>query len=128
MKSKEHWQQYKEYTQELTANCRKLAFAAAAICWLFRSSEYQFPQLILWALGLIIAFFICDILQYLIAAVLLKKWLEEREQISWEQHGMIENDDDKPKSLDVPAYRLWKAKIGFLLASYGCIGIYIVFL
>jgi hypothetical protein len=42
MKIEELWTQYQYYTQDVTENSRKLAFAIAAICWFFKTPEATF--------------------------------------------------------------------------------------
>lgn len=100
MKNEELWAQYKEYTQDLSTNCRQLGFASAGICWFFKTETYTFPNTIIYALGFTVAFFILDMLQYFTAAILIRMWTRSNEKSMWEkmvrltesitsQHGLI---------------------------------------
>jgi len=126
MKNEDLWNQYMEYTQDLTANCRKLAFAAAALCWFFKTKDHQFPSLILKALAFTVAFFLANILQYFLAALFLRFWTRRQEKAKWKQNQTLEGEYDKPAWLDYPAFTMWWAKIILLLLAYGSIGLYLV--
>lgn len=127
MTNKELWQQYKEYTSELTANSRKLAFAATAICWLFKNADNSFPDIIFNALGYIAAFFLADILQYFLSAILLRAWIRKQEIKKWNEGDQIEGSYYKPEWLDKPAYIMWWLKTGFLFTAYASIGVHVFF-
>lgn len=122
MKNSELWQQYKEYTQGLSENSRKLAFGAAAICWIFKSPSGRFPDGIDIALSLVAAFFVADILQYLLGALFIRMWTRHHEKKQWKETESIDGDYQKPHWLDYPSYSLWWAKVVFLLLAYIIIG------
>lgn len=70
----------KEYSKELTDFSRKLAFAAAAICWFFKKEPaVTFPNAIYLSLLFIILFFIFDVLQYFLGAITLYIWTRKKE-------------------------------------------------
>jgi hypothetical protein len=122
MTNKEVWSQYKDYTRDLTELARKLAFAAAAICWFFKASDNTFPANIYLALFFVVVFFFSDILQGLSGALLIKWWIRKEEIKKWEETRKIEGDYQKPVWLDYPAFTFFFVKIFFLLASFIFIG------
>jgi len=123
MKNAELWKQYDEYTKALTANCQKLGFAAAAIAWFFKTSAGTFPTAILFAFGFVVMFFAADILQYVLAALLIRVWTRSQEKAKWKAKQTIEGEYEKPAWLDYPAFTMWWIKIVCLFAAYVCIGI-----
>lgn len=126
MKNEELWKQYRDYTEVLTTNCRKLGFAAAAISWFFKSPPNAFPVPILMALGFVVMFFIADILQFLLGAIFIRFWTRKNERLKWEQLQTIEGEYEKPAWLDYPAFTMWWLKIVCLLLAYVFIGIQIL--
>ena len=127
MKNNDLWAQYDNFTKDLSENSRKLAFAGAAIAWIFKGPENTFPLLIRFSFGCIILFFIFDILQYFLGAILLKIWTEAQEKKKLQETGKIEGDYNKPRKLDKPSFRCLILKIVFLLNGYGFLGGYIFF-
>ncbi len=125
MTNKELWVQYKEYTTELTSNARKLAFAAGAITWFFKDKDNIFPKSILFAIGFLVLFFICDIVQFFFGAVMIGWWTRNEEKKKHEETGSIEGEYDKPAWLDYPSRTCWYLKIVFLLLAFTFIGVYI---
>ena len=125
MKNKDLWKQYEDYTKDLTTNCRKLGFAAAGICWFFKTATYTFPKPIMIALGCIVSFFIADILQFLFGSLFIRFWTRSQEKVKWKQSNTIEGDYEKPAWLDYPAFTMWWIKIICLLFGYIFIGIQI---
>ena len=89
MKNAELWESYGFYTGELTKYSRQLAFAGAAICWFFKTPEVTFPKPVIVSLVLIVLFFISDILQYFIAAHLLRWWIRREEKRLWKKKKTI---------------------------------------
>jgi len=122
MTNKEVWEHYKDYTRDITEFSRKLAFAAAGICWFFKTQENTFPTMVLWALMFLVTFFVTDILQALLAAILLRWWIRKEEKAKWRKTKSIEGDYLKPAWLDVPAFVMFLAKTVSLLATFACIG------
>jgi len=118
MKVADLWQNYLFYTQSLSENCRKLAFAGAAICWFFKSSTLIFPPAIMGALIFIVLFFLFDIFQYLVAAILLRIWTRSAENKMWKLKGNIDEDVEKPAWLDTPAYVFFLLKLFSLITSF----------
>ncbi|MFK5981083.1 MAG: hypothetical protein QM488_19605 [Rhizobiaceae bacterium] len=125
MTNKDLWEQYGNFTIDLSNNARKLAFAAAGLSWLFKTIENTFPAPVLCALLAIIIFFICDILQYFLGAIRLKKWIESEEETREKETGSIEGEYKKPKNIDTPSFYCWVAKVIALLASYAFLGLQI---
>ena len=127
MKNAELWASYREYTLGLTENARKLGFAAAAICWFFKTPDNAFPRLILFALGAAVLYFLCDILQYLFGACLTRGWTRCEEKKRHKQGLSVENGEyKKPSWIDVPSYLLWWLKIAFIFFSFVFIGLQIL--
>ena len=126
MKNQELWKQYEDYTKELTGNARKLAFAAAAICWFFKASDDKFPTLILFALSFVVLFFMADILQFFCGALMLRLWTRKQEKLKHKKTGTIEGDYDKPAWLDHPSFGLWCLKIIALFLSFLFIGLHLL--
>lgn len=122
MTNKEAWEQYKEYSQTTSEIARKFAFAGVAICWFFKLEDNKFPQIVLYALLLLVVFFISDLLQYLISSFLYKWWIRKEEIKKWEQTGKIEGEFFNPNWIDIPAYIFFISKITLLLVSYILIG------
>jgi uncharacterized membrane protein len=125
MTNKELWGQCKEYTADLTNNARKLAFAAGAITWFFKDKDNIFPKSILFAIGFLVLFFICDILQFIFGALMIGLWTRKEEKEKYKETKSIEGDYDKPAWLDYPSRTFWFLKIVFLLLTFACIGVYI---
>ena len=119
------WKSYQEYTEGLSVNGRKLAFAAAGICWILKTD--LLPNLVLIALLFVSLFFVFDILQYLIAAILLRFWLRTKEKEFQKQNGTLKGDYSAPASLDKIPFIFWIAKIICLISSYILIGGYVLF-
>jgi hypothetical protein len=46
---------------------RKIALVAGAGCWALRTTEFRFPDYILYALALLAAFFVVDVFHYFLA-------------------------------------------------------------
>lgn len=127
MKNAELWASYREYTLGVTENARKLGFAAAAICWFFKTPDNIFPRLILFALGAAVLYFLCDILQYALGACLTRSWTRHEEKDRHRQGLSVEDGEyKKPAWIDVPSYVLWWLKIVFLFCSFVFIGLQIL--
>lgn len=126
MKNSELWESYAEYTKTLTDNARKLGFAAAGICWFFKTPDNKFPFHILLALGFTVLYFISDMLQFLFGALVLRCWTRHEEKELWKAKKSIEGDYKKPAWLDYPSYAMWWLKIIFLLAAFILIGLYLI--
>ncbi|MCB1088540.1 MAG: hypothetical protein KDM63_16000 [Verrucomicrobiae bacterium] len=104
MTGPELWQQYQHYTRDLTEHGRKLGFAGAAICWVFRDAEFKFPTLIYFALLAFVAYFLFDILQALLGALVVRFFTEHSEAELWRKSGSIEGNINKPRWVDQPAF------------------------
>ncbi len=126
MKLEEVWKDYEDYTAKLTEQSRKLAFAAAGICWLFKLPDLLFPPAIYAALLSIVFFFIFDLLQYFVAAMLLKYWARKEEKIAYAETGTIDVEIGKPASLDTPSFCFFCLKIFALFIGYILIAIHIM--
>lgn len=126
MKNSELWASYKEYTETLSSNARTLGFAAAGICWIFKGADNTFPKAILLALVFDVSYFLCDMIQFLLAAVFLRIWTRREEVRRWKHESTIDGDYLKPPWLDYPAYTLWWMKVFCLLISFILIGWHIL--
>ena len=118
MKTTDLWQTYDAYTSGITEQSRKLAFAAAAICWFFNSDEVTFPLSVMWALIFVVVFFLLDIGQYLSGALLTRYWTRGEEIRLWREEGSIDGDVEKPDWLDRPPFLLFLLKIASLSAAF----------
>jgi hypothetical protein len=126
MTNKELWESYAFYTGELTRLSRQLAFAAAAICWFFRTAEGTFPLVVLFSLGSVVVFFCCDLLQYLVAVHILRWWTRQKEKEMWECKQTIAGEYEKPAWLDAPAFVLFNLKITALISAFVGLGVEIL--
>lgn len=125
MTNKEVWDQYKEYSQSTSEISRKIAFAGIAICWLFRDKNNDFPTLVMYSLIFLLIYFFLDLMQYLISALLLKKWIRKEEIKMWEYIGKIEGNYNKPIWIDIPAFSLFISKLTFLIISFILLGVWL---
>jgi len=126
MTNAELWQSYKELTQTLSENARKLAFAAVGLGWVFKTDVATFPTAIRIALCFVVAFFICDIMQFVIGAVLLRIWTRREEKKKWKNNNSLGGDYEKPDWLDTPSFIMWWVKIIALLLAYACLGMHLI--
>jgi len=121
MKAEKLWDRYVEYTADLTEHARKLAFAAAAICWFFKTPEITFPPAVQLSLVFIVLFFIFDVLHYAGGAITLRMYLEREEQKHWAKTQKELTDVLKPKWVDTTATIFAAAKTLVLLIAFGCL-------
>ena len=125
MKTKELWEQYQHYTRDLTEHGRKLGFAGAAICWIFKRDDFTFPLMIYAALLFFVAFFIADVLQSLCAAFVVKFFTEYHEGKMWREQKSLDGDINKPRWVDWPAFALFIAKCFLVIFGFDFIGLYL---
>lgn len=118
MKNSEAWDQYKSYTKDITEVSRKLGFAGAAICWVLKTPEGAFSLCVLWGLAFFVAFFIADVLQSFVGALLLRHWLRGEELKQWQATNSIEGEYLKPGWLDYPSFAFFLLKVIFLLIGF----------
>jgi hypothetical protein len=118
MKNAEAWDQYKSYTKDITEVSRKLGFAGAAICWVLKTPEGTFSICVLWGLTFFVVFFIADVLQSFVGALLLRHWLRREELKQWQTTNSIEGEYLKPGWLDYPSFALFLLKVIFLLIGF----------
>ena len=114
------WDSYHFYTRTLSEESRKLAFAAAAVCWFFKSDDVTFPALIVSALLGIVLFFLFDILQYLTRALLIRSWTYRQEaRLEFEKGTALPDDDvPNPPRLDKAAFFFLCIKLFVLLLAF----------
>lgn len=123
MKLSEVWASYETYTGELTKHSRQIAFGGVAISWLLRSSAGTMPRWGLISLGLLVVFFLLDVLQYFVGAWRLRTWMHGEEHRRWKETGTIEGDYDVPRYIDRIPFVLFNVKIVALLLAYVALGI-----
>lgn len=120
MKIRELWEDYEKNSKDLTDSGRKLAFAAAAICWFFKTPEATFPDLIYISLLFIVLFFLFDIFQALVALLLIRCWTRKIEKLL--TRGRRELDPEysigKPGWLPIPSFVLFLLKVASLILAY----------
>ena len=123
MKNSEAWTHYKEYTNDLNEFSRKLGFAGSGICWILKNSDGSFPKYVLIALAFFVLFFIADVLQKFVGALLHRRWIRKREIELWNEAKTIEGEYLKPGWLDKPSFTLFVLKISFLLIAFSFVGL-----
>ena len=126
MTNKELWEQYVGYTKDTSTIARSLAFGAIAVCWVFKDPDGSFPYGIFNALEWTVFFFIFDLAQYLISAILYWIWIRRAEKTMHKKTGSIEGSYDKPAWLDRPARIFWLLKIAALALAYRWIVPYVI--
>jgi hypothetical protein len=119
------WEEYKDLTKDLTETGRKLGFAAAAICWFFKTPEVTFPYHIYISLLFIVGFFSCDILQLLLGSQIYRFWCiyQQNQIINGKKELTPDCEVEKPYWINWPANTFFLLKIFFLLCSYFTISI-----
>lgn len=65
-----------------------------------------------------IFYFICDVLQSLLGAMIIKFFTQGKEAEMWKTKRTIEDDIEKPKSVDRPAFVMFCLKAVFLLLGF----------
>jgi hypothetical protein len=125
MTGRELWTQYKDYTRDITEHGRKLGFAGAAICWIFKQDDFTFPITIYAALLFFIAYFVADILQGVSGALMIKFFTQHHEARLWQETHSIEGDIHKPRWIDLPAFAFFIAKCILLMTGFVFIGLYL---
>ena len=127
MKNEDLWKQYQDYTKSVSDNGRTLAFSAAAICWLFKDQNSNpFPARITVALGFVVIFFVFDMLQPLISALLIRVWTRKEEKRMYRDTRTIEGNYNKPAWLDWPGFCLWWLKFVALAVSFFYIALHLL--
>jgi hypothetical protein len=126
MTGKELWAEYQHYTRDLTEHERKLGFAGAAVCWIFKSDNFTFPLTIYVALFFFIGYFVADIFHGLSAALTLRFFTQHQEKKLWKATGSIDGDIPKPRWVDWPAFTFFIIKSILLVIGFAFIGFYIL--
>lgn len=124
--TEEVWEQYQEYTHDLTENGRKLAFAAAAICWILKEDAGTFPFLVVVAFLGVVLFFLLDIAHSAWGAWSNFSLARDTEKRGWEnlpeeerrKPGIRNFQVDKPDSADRPMRWMLVSKTVLLGAAY----------
>ncbi|MDZ7840829.1 MAG: hypothetical protein U5R46_08430 [Gammaproteobacteria bacterium] len=124
--NKEVWSQYRDYTRDLTAYARQLAFCGVAVVWILKAQDGSFSTYVLAALLFIVLFFLSDVLQFFVSAVLLRHWVYHKEAEYWAANKSLEGNYNKPKKLDCPASFFFGSKIVVLLIGLLLIGLEIL--
>jgi hypothetical protein len=112
------WKQYAGYTSTLSKIGRKLAYGAAAVAWILKDPQSHFSRAVLASLAFTIGFFVFDILQQYLAALVLRSWIQKEEVKKLIESNSIEGKYDKPRWLDAPAFWCAQFKVYCLLISY----------
>jgi len=120
---KELWEIRNKNSGEATDSARKLAFGAAAICWLFRSDEFTFSVPIYISLLFVSIFFLFDILQFISTTLIYTSYIKKLEIAALKCNASI--DEIKvpgvPDYLNLPSWFFYIAKMVFLFFSYSAI-------
>jgi hypothetical protein len=124
MKIADLWSRQHEQTEKLSQIARRLAFAAAAICWFFKSPDVTFPPAILLSLLFLVAFFTSETLQYLLASVLLRRFITAKErELNRQGIGLEDYDiEGVPRGLITKPYVFFFAKIACLFCAFAALG------
>ena len=119
----ELWIEYKEYTKDFTEHGRKLGFAGAAVCWVFRGADFTFPMAIYAALLAFVAYFICDMIQMFIAAVSRRALGHHEEEKIQKSGGVLTGDTTVPfpRWIDKAPFAFFVFKGFFLFVGFGLI-------
>jgi hypothetical protein len=126
MTSKQLWVQYQHYTRDITVHGRVLGFAGAAVCWLFKREDLTFPVTIYFALFFIVAYFIADVLHGLSGALMVKFYTEHQEAELKKANRSIDEDIEKPRWVDRPAFIFFVAKCILLIIGFAFIGLHLI--
>lgn len=126
MTGKELWAEYQNYTADLTQHERKLGFAGTAICWFFKRDDLTFPLMIYISLALFVAYFISDILHYVLAALIVRFFTQYHEKALYNKTGSIDGEIPKPRWVDYPAFTFFIIKGLLLVLAFAFIGFYIL--
>ncbi len=118
MQNRAAWADYAHYTAQFSSLARQLAFAGAAICWFFKTPDVTFPHIITVSLIAYVSFFLLDLLQYYVAALILNVWIRAKERQLWARQRTIDGDYSKPAWLDLPAFALFHLKFLALALGY----------
>ena len=125
MTGKQLWEQYQHYTRDFTEHGRKLGFAGAAICWIFKRDDFTFPLMIYAALLFFVAYFVADILHSLSGALMIKFFTEHQEAKMWQESKTIDGDIHKPRWVDRPALAFFITKCLLLVGGFVILGLYL---
>jgi hypothetical protein len=120
----EGWKTVDDYTSRLSTIARHLAFAAAAICWFFKTTtsggNIVFPNCIYFSLIFLVLYFLLDILQYLTATVCRKSIIdkEEKKLSKWSLEVKGCHKFTMPKSVDTWPYIFFYLKLSALAIAF----------
>lgn len=118
MKLSKAWASYDDYSRTASNNARRLAFALAAVAWIFFTDEPTHSKWLVGSLAFVIIFFVLDLAQYVLGAERVRQHTASEED---EQGITAETDLDTvfiswPRSLDRPVLILYVMKL-FILAA-----------
>jgi len=119
------WKRYSYETEQVTKSCRQLGYAAAAISWFYREQSGGFPALIWWALVAVVTYFWFDLMQFIVSALVIKKFCQAKEDEIKAKGPLVDTDVDQPKWLDWPSFGGWVAKAVSLSVAYALIGFHV---
>jgi hypothetical protein len=122
-KLSELWTEYRDYTKDFTEHGRKLGFAGAAVCWLFRGADFTFPFVIYAALLAFVGFFSCDMIQMFVAAFSRRVVGHSEEEKIKDAGGVLTSEAmiPFPRWIDKAPFGFFVAKGFFLLLGFGFI-------
>lgn len=123
MTNAEAWKPYGEFTKAASDNSRKLALSGVALAWSLKAHDFVFPSGATIGLIFLVVFFLCDLLQYYLGALLNRRWVRSRETELFNSTASIEGDYQRPTSVDVPATVLFHLKIVSLAVAFVALGI-----
>jgi hypothetical protein len=129
MKLGDYNKRVQAYSVKVSEHVNQLAFAGMAVAWLFgtlnnsATQDFYFPSLLAMSILLLACTLICNLFQYIVGHHIWKKFHEEKER-----DNTITNNTEirHPRSLTIPIYTLYYAKIVTLLFAYLFISIHII--
>lgn len=127
------WEQYQNYTRDVTEHSRTLGFAGCGVCWLFKQGDFTFPPLIYLSLFFFVSFFAFDIMHPFTGALMVKWFTEGKEKEMWNKTWQSKKptvafDSPKPRWVDLPAFVCFVAKCLFLIAGFIVLALHLILL
>ena len=69
-----------------------------------------------------VLYFVLDAIQYIVAAIQIRRYTRREEERKWKESGTIDGEYHTPAKLDNWPFRLFVAKLVVLLAAFATLG------